>query len=119
MGESSTSAAMCKLCGHRHRMMDPHVWDTAVKGDRKITVEDLRKGVSRVHNNLKKPVECVQNAPKVVKERVHRPEKAKDVYTVRQVSIRQLRANLAGELRNLPFDIIKSGAVIATVITKE
>ena len=111
MGESSTSAAMCKLCGHRHWMMDPHVWDTAVKGDRKITVEDLRKGVSRVHGAN----ECTQN----IDERVHRPEKAKDVYTVRQVSIRQLRANLAGELRNLPFDIIKSGAVIAAVITKE
>ena len=118
MGESSTSAAMCKLCGHRHRMMDPHIWDDEPKredvgivADRKATIETLKKSVFRVHNAN----ECTRN----IDECVHKPEKAKDVYTVRQVSIRQLRANLAGELRDLPFDIIKSGVVIATVNAKE
>ena len=31
MGESSTSAAMCKVCGHRHRMMDAHLWGVEPK----------------------------------------------------------------------------------------
>ena len=118
MGESSTSAAMCKVCGYRHRQGDPHNWGTESKSDRKSIIETLKEDVSRVHNNLKKPVERVHNTPESAKERVHNPEKAKDVYTIRQVSIRQLRANLAGELRNLPFDIVKSGIVIANVGAK-
>ena len=119
MGESSTSAAMCKVCGHRHRMSDPHIFEDDSKPTKKAMIETLKEDVSRVHNNLKKPVERVHNTPETVKERVHSPEKEKDVYTIRQVSIRQLRANLAGELRNLPFEIIKSGIAIATVNGKE
>ena len=41
MGESSTSSAMCKVCWHRHRQGDPHIWDSgpAVIGRSSSTVE--------------------------------------------------------------------------------
>ena len=43
MGESSTSSAMCKVCGHRHRQGDPHIWDSgpAVIGRSSSTVEPV------------------------------------------------------------------------------
>ena len=34
---------------------------------------------------------------------------------MRQVNIRQLRLNLAGELKNLPFEIVRNGKVVGTV----
>jgi len=115
MGEPSTSAAMCKVCGHRHRMMDPHTWDDEPKANKKATIEALKESVARVHNAAKEPKERVHNISKTAKERVHKPEKTKDVYTIRQVSIRQLRANLAGELHNLPFEIVKNKVLVAVV----
>ena len=43
MGESSTSSAMCKVCWHRHRQGDPHIWDSgpAVIGRSSSTVEPV------------------------------------------------------------------------------
>ena len=44
------------------------------------------------------------------------PETEKRVHNVRQVGIRQLRANLSKELTDLPFEITKGGVVIARVV---
>jgi len=97
----STQSPKCRLCGHRHRLGAPHVWDT----------EEKEKGIT-----IKKVIEkCVHKANKQPEKRVHNEKKAEDVYTIRNVSIRQLRANLAQELRELPFDIVRNGTVIARV----
>jgi len=98
MGESSISAAMCKVCGYRHRQGDPHNWGTESKSDRKSIIETLKEDVSRVHDAN----ECTQN----IDECVH---------DIREVNIRKLRANLALELLSLPFVITKGGVPIADV----
>jgi len=90
----STQSPKCRLCGHVHPLGAPHIWSTE-KGD---------KPAKRVHNAEKKP-----------QKRVHSEKKTEDVYTVRQVNIRQLRANLAGELKDLPFDIVRNGKVVGRV----
>ena len=53
-------------------------------------------------------------------ERVHKtPDeytKPIDEYTTRQVNMRQLRSNMASELKDLPFDILNRGVVVARVV---
>ena len=105
--ESATSAAMCPICNHRHSLRDPHIWDTVshsvgtVPAGAKITTTSSQ---------------CVHNTPKKANVYTDKPKPDDIVYTTRRVSIRQLRANLATELIDLPFEIIKNGVVIARVI---
>ena len=96
--KSQTSAPFCKVCEHYHSGRDPHIWDGEPKTKKEV-VYTLRK-----------------KAETIIKKRVHNPEKPKDVCTqYRKVNIRQLRTNMAKELLDLPFDIIRNGKVIARV----
>jgi len=87
-------APKCRLCGSSHWSGEPHKW---LEAD--ITKES-------------KPTKRVHNAPK---ECVHSP---KEVYTIREVSIRQFRSKMAAELKDLPFNLVRSGKVVAVVREK-
>jgi len=105
----STQAPKCSICGHIHPLGAPHTWDT----------EDKEK--------------CVHKAKKTIAKCVHNKKEAEDVYTnltnkkpiamvlvkpdtMRQVSVRHLRANLARELKDMPFEVVRNGTVIARVV---
>ena len=46
MGEPPTSAAMCKVCGHRHWLRDPHVWADGSKESKKDkVVTELKRAI--------------------------------------------------------------------------
>lgn len=100
---SLTSAPKCKVCGFNHWLRDPHKWP-----DEPVSIKEIVSTLTkRVHNPKKK-----------AEKRVHNTEKPKDVYTIRQVSIRQFRMNMSKELSSLPFEIVRSGKVIAKVVVK-
>jgi len=93
-------APKCRLCGENHWGNESHKWSTG------ISPKDV--ATQGVHNSTKK----VKPSPK----RVHNVEIKDEVCTqVREVSIRQFRGNMASELRDLPFRIVKNGKVIAIV----
>ena len=46
MGRSSTSAAICKVCEHEHRLGDPHIWGNGSKPSKKANViKDLKESI--------------------------------------------------------------------------
>ena len=56
MGESSTSSAMCKVCGHRHRQGDPHKWGDDSKESKKVDIiKDLRAVIGRSSSTVERP----------------------------------------------------------------
>lgn len=88
-------APMCRSCNSSHWSSEPHKWpDTNT-----AHIRDAEKFIptKRVHKTKEETKVCTQ---------------------IRKVSIRQLRANLAKELNDLPFDIIKNGKVIGRVNAK-
>lgn len=87
---SKTGPPLCSICGNNHSARDPHKW-----------------GASK---DEKAPKNTKPN-----KKSVHNSKKPEPVYTIRQVSIRQLRSNMAKELSDLPFDIVRNGKVIGRV----
>ena len=56
--------------------------------------------------------DSVHKSEKVATKRVHKDDKCTQV---REVGIRKLRANLSGELKDLPFRIVSRGKVIGVV----
>jgi len=76
--------------------MEPHDWGNAPFLDPSIP------------KSVHKPVE----------KRVHKPEKGEEAYTMRRVGIREFRKNMARELDDLPFELMRSGKVIAVVREK-
>jgi len=93
----AVTAPKCSICGKKHWSREPHDWGNAPLLDPSIP------------KSVHKPVE----------KRVHKSEKKEEVYTMRRIGIRELRANLARELSNLPFEIEKNGIVIAVVKGKK
>ena len=61
MGESATSAAVCRVCGHRHWMRDPHIW-----GD-----EPKKKVLDVLRDEIKRVAPVVVHAEKVVHASKH------------------------------------------------
>uniref|UniRef100_A0A6M3K0B2 Uncharacterized protein n=1 Tax=viral metagenome TaxID=1070528 RepID=A0A6M3K0B2_9ZZZZ len=56
MGESSTSSAICKVCFHRHRQGDPHIWDSGSKESKKADIiKDLRAVIGRSSSTVERP----------------------------------------------------------------
>jgi len=85
----STKPPMCKFCGHAHPQGAPHIL-----GNPKAKPKNVP--------TLKK------NAAKIIR----RP---KNVPTIRQVSIRELSQGISKHFSDLPFEVTKSGKVIARV----
>lgn len=83
----STQAPKCKVCHHRHRLGDPHIWEDVA------TIK-----------------------PKSVKNIETSPQKSINVATIRQVSIRELNQGISGQFADLPFEVTNRGIVIARVL---
>ena len=119
-----TSAPKCVVCGSNHWLRDPHKWTDEAED----TIASLKKKALAMSTQGHK--ECTQEPVKRVHiepERVHKTpdEYTKpideyttkgDEYTCRQANMRQLRSNMAAELKDLPFDILNRGVVVARVV---
>jgi len=130
MKVESTGSPVCRVCEHRHRLGHPHIWADDPK---KKAVEEVLASVPGVHKGTDIAEKCVHKAKDIApcvhkkepeagecvhkdqKECVHNDKTGADVYTIREVGIRELRANITNEFKNLPFDVTYRGVVIAEV----
>ena len=104
MSKSNTGPSYCKLCETNHWQRDgcnfkdePTPKKIVATLKKKVATMSTQEPVKRVH----KPNKRVQDTPQV--------------YTIRKVGMRRLRSSFASELKDLPFDIVKNGIVIARV----
>ena len=81
-------------------MRDPHVW----KDEPKDIVATLK---DKVHTIKSRPKPKKSRPDLIIKEK-SRPE-------IRGIAIKELYKSLSKELKDLPFDILKNGKVIARV----
>ena len=111
----STQPPKCRLCGHRHRLGDPHIWSTEGKekpakvATTKQKVATLKKKVATIKPKLGKKVATLDKKP------VNVATSCKNVATIKQVSIRELNSGISKHFVNLPFEVTKNGKVIAKV----
>jgi len=89
-------APKCSICGSKHWGREAHKWVNPDDGVHK-SVDKIRKSSKSVHN---------------------KPKVEDKVYTMRRVGIREFRKNMARELDDLPFELMRSGKVIAVVREK-
>ena len=100
MNKSRTSAPKCKVCKNNHSPRDPHIWNDEPKD----IVATLREKVHTIKSRPKPK----KSRPGPIIEEKSRPE-------IRGIAIKELYKSLSKELRDLPFDILKNGKVIARV----
>ena len=110
----ATTAPKCMVCGSNHWLRDPHKWADEPSLD-DMVAKVMGKAKERVHKPKKAAPKRVHKEPERVHKTPIKDTKPIDVYT-RQVNTRKLRANMATELKDLPFDIISRGVVIARVV---
>ena len=102
MGKSITGPAKCKVCGSNHWDRDPHIWKD--EPEPKKIVATLKEKVHTIKSRPKPKA----SRPKPIIEEKSRPE-------IRGIAIKELYKSLSKELKDLPFDILKNGKVIARV----